>query len=577
MHTVRRLYLFLLLGVVTSVWAAALANDDFAGRQLLSGASVTVTADNTGATVEAAETELSPANYNTLWWSWTAPTNGLLNLHVFSSTNNVKVVAWQGETLTNLNLIASKDFVVPLGPPWVLFPPPTPPEPLRFEVQAGQTYHISIGSSTPGPFSLSLDLCSMRVLIPTLDAVVKGPTNLLVQLSAPQLNIEGQLQALSVTAIFTNPITWTGQRGFYHVPGSTGAPAAVTITNLLPNDYLVYVDATNGAGRRILGPTNHFRVLPGNDFFTNAIPISGFGAPQPFSFVFCTAEVGEPVVAMQYDQRSLWWRWTAPSNGPVLVSAGEAGLGVFSGSRVSQLTALPSIYSDGVLRFQAQRGGVYYIKAVPTFYTWYGSLVITPAPANDDFAHRIHLAGTNFTVTVSNVPSSIEVGEPAHQTPGSLWWTWTAPSTGLLVISPDSPLELNYASVEAFHGTSVLELTPKLNMNELNLIEGIAYRVVAGETLQLAIHADTDRPSANLKFRFYATPPKDQLRIIDLSSQGMAFSLMGEAGQVITLETSTNLLNWIPIQSTTATNTGQMFFGRTPVEGKNAFFRLRRN
>jgi hypothetical protein len=262
MHTVRRLFLFLFLGVVTPVWAAAPANDDFAGRQMLSGASVTFTADNTGATVEAGENEISPSINHSLWWSWTAPTNGLLNLHVFSSTNNVKVAVWKGETLTNLNLITSKDFGVSLGPPLVLFPPSPPPEPLRFEVEAGQTYHISLGSSITGPFSLGLDLCSMRVLVPTNHALLNGPTNLLVQLSPPLLDIEGQPQALSVTAIFTNPITWTGQRGFYHVPGSIAAPTVITITNLLPNDYLVYVDATNGAGRRILGPTNHFRVLP---------------------------------------------------------------------------------------------------------------------------------------------------------------------------------------------------------------------------------------------------------------------------------------------------------------------------
>ena len=282
-------------------------------------------------------------------------------------------------------------------------------------------------------------------------------------------------------------------------------------------------------------------------------------------------------MAMQYDQRSLWWRWTAPSTGAVLVNAGEAGLGVFSGSRVSQLTALPSIYSDGVLRFQAQRGSVYYIKAVPTFFTWHGNLVITPAPVNDDFSHRIHLTGANFTLTVSNLTSSVEVGEPTHLAPGSLWWTWTAPSTGLLLISREPSQGYDSAKIEAFHGTALLELKPKQSVDELSVINGAAYAVVAGETLQLAIQAGSDTPFANLDFRFYPTPPKDQIRIIPLNDGWMTFSIVGQAGQEETIEMSTNLVDWLPLQSTTATNSGQVLFSPTRADRANAFFRLRKD
>src|SRR5439155_18369202 len=61
-------------------------------------------------------------------------------------------------------------------------------------------------------------------------------------------------------------------------------------------------------------------------------------------------------------------------------------------------------------------------------------------PPNDNFANRIVITGSNTSVTGSNVGASFEsldanfeVGEPEHlATFGgkSVWWTWTAPSSG---------------------------------------------------------------------------------------------------------------------------------------------------
>ena len=62
----------------------------------------------------------------------------------------------------------------------------------------------------------------------------------------------------------------------------------------------------------------------------------------------------------------------------------------------------------------------------------------TVAPPNDDFDRRIPLTGTNFAFRASNVGSSREPGEPLHHNvfgTNSVWWSWTAPSSGPVTIS----------------------------------------------------------------------------------------------------------------------------------------------
>src|SRR5256885_16260825 len=61
-------------------------------------------------------------------------------------------------------------------------------------------------------------------------------------------------------------------------------------------------------------------------------------------------------------------------------------------------------------------------------------------PPNDRFSNRITLSGTNITVTGSNAGASKEAGEPDHAgNPGgkSVWWTWTAPTNGEVIINTD--------------------------------------------------------------------------------------------------------------------------------------------
>jgi len=66
-----------------------------------------------------------------------------------------------------------------------------------------------------------------------------------------------------------------------------------------------------------------------------------------------------------------------------------------------------------------------------------GLLLARPAaaapPANDNFASAQALSGSSLSVSGTNVEATKQTGEPQHAgDPGgrSVWYTWTAPSTG---------------------------------------------------------------------------------------------------------------------------------------------------
>ncbi len=81
-------------------------------------------------------------------------------------------------------------------------------------------------------------------------------------------------------------------------------------------------------------------------------------------------------------------------------------------------------------------------------------------PANDAFGARIALSGSSVTTTGANVNATAETGEPAHggsAAATSVWWVWTAPSTGTLTVSTTGSVPAMRSGV--YTGASVSTLT----------------------------------------------------------------------------------------------------------------------
>jgi hypothetical protein len=213
-----------------------------------------------------------------------------------------------------------------------------------------------------------------------------------------------------------------------------------------------------------------FAEPPSNDNFAEA---EDFGSTFPlattFSNVEATEEAGDPHVVLSPSEHSVWFRWEAPSNGPVAVdtcrSEFATTLAVFTGSTLNGLTEIgKDTNTDGRycadatgVGFQAVAGIVYSIMVAGNGFhfpeapapTTQGSfelrLAPIPLPPNDDF---VNPKPTGPSVTTFNDGAftsyatwsdgftwnaTKEPGEPNHAgDPGgaSVWYRWTAPRSG---------------------------------------------------------------------------------------------------------------------------------------------------
>jgi hypothetical protein len=109
---------------------------------------------------------------------------------------------------------------------------------------------------------------------------------------------------------------------------------------------------------------------------------------------------------------------------------------------------------------------------------------------NDLFANRIQIPSAGGTVTGSNTNATKETGEPNHaNAPGgkSVWWTWTAPSTGLVTVSLDgSSFD---TTLGVYQGTNVASLVSIAQDDEggAGSCSRVLFNAVAGATYQIAV------------------------------------------------------------------------------------------
>jgi hypothetical protein len=117
---------------------------------------------------------------------------------------------------------------------------------------------------------------------------------------------------------------------------------------------------------RVVDSTSHMPP-PINDNFANRIPVSGYGLLGTSYDINATTENSEPGNGFA----SIWWSWTAPASGQVVVLArgtpGYPGMDIYTGSELGALNQVPvinsSYYHNGTL-FQASAGQNYKMQAL---------------------------------------------------------------------------------------------------------------------------------------------------------------------------------------------------------------------
>ena len=178
--------------------------------------------------------------------------------------------------------------------------------------------------------------------------------------------------------------------------------------------------------------------LEDNDAFSDATPIDGnHGSVAGVGLRGASVEDGEPP---ETGTQTRWWRWQPPGAGPytLRLSGNDrtiSVLNVFAGSRLGDLRRLAG-GQELVIRTEP---GVSYSIAVGRRHetsfqqrNW-GDLGLSwgETPANDRPSGASALRGARGSVEASHSFATSSPDEPvAVAAHASLWWRWTAPSTG---------------------------------------------------------------------------------------------------------------------------------------------------
>ncbi len=592
----------------------SIPNDSFTNATPISGTSIRAGGSNVGATKESGEpNHAGVAGGDSVWWSWTAPSNGTLTITTAGSTFDTLLAVYTGSVVSNLTAVASNDNDPNGG---------ASSRVTITNVAAGTSYAIAVDGSlgAAGTITLNLDLTvspppandnfTNRIAISGTAAVVTGSNVGATEESGEpgHANYPGRHSVWwSWTAPSSGPITMTTTGSSFDTLLAVYTGSAVTaLTPVAANDddplggqtsrvtfnavatgvYAIAVDAfgdQTGAITLNVGPS----VAPANDNFTNSIAITGLSATVTGFNSAATKETGEPIHAGDAGGHSVWWSWTAPAGGPVSITTAGSSfdtlLGVYLGGTVSGLTNVVSNDDDpdgGVtsrVTFIAAAGATYRI-AVDGKAGAVGNITLSVAtllaPANDNFTNRIALTGAAATVTGSNAGATKESGEPQHAGSAggaSVWYSWVAPANGPVTISTRGSAFDTLLAV--YTGTSISNLVAVAS-NDDDPAGGqtslVTFAAVAGTEYEIAVDGANGASGAIS----LSLAQSVQLAGASISGGQFQFIFHGIPGSRYLLQTSTNLVDWVSIGTNTLGGSTFNFFDASPGTLPRCFFRV---
>lgn len=280
--------------------------------------------------------------------------------------------------------------------------------------------------------------------------------------------------------------------------------------------YRIAVDGFSGASGTVRLLVSGTVTRPPNDAFASAQPLSGSDVSRESDTNRkATKEAGEPAHAGNPGGASIWYSWTAPASGPIVVETAGSDfdtlLAAYVGSSVDSLTEVA--FNDDVSGLQTSRmnftasSGMTYRIAVDGYNgsedaaTGKVKLFLTQSetgPSNDSFATPTPLFGTDASRHGdTNVGATKEPAEPSHAgNPGgaSVWYSWTAPADGPVVVDTAGS---DFDSVLAVYtGASVGSLSAVASNDNVNPSSDQTSRVeftgASGQAYRVAVDGFND-------------------------------------------------------------------------------------
>jgi len=336
---------------------------------------------------------------------------------------------------------------------------------------------------------------------------------------------------------------------------------------------------------------------PANDQFSNRIGLSGTNITVTGSNKKATKETGEPNHAGNPGGASVWWRWTAPTNGDLIITTDGSDfdtlLGIYTGSSVSALSVVisnddHSVFDTSRVRFEAI-GGTEYEIAVDgyndgtnvAFGNIQLNLTFTPEPIvrppNDNFTNAIPLTGFYVNTIGSNVEATHEPGEPSHAGRAgdtSVWWRWTAPSSELFMASTaGSTLDTLLAVYRGSVISNLIVVAANDDQDPTNgvLTSVVYFNAMAGQTYQIAVDG-FDGDWGQIKLHLAALAPRLS-QPQRLTNGTFQFTLTAAPGQTYEIDATTNLMNWTALGAITNITNPSTFTDLTATNSNRRSYR----
>ena len=340
------------------------ANDNFGNAQSIRGNAGTVTGKNNGASKETGEpNHAGNAGGNSVWYVWTAPNSGNYRFDTSGSSFDTLLAVYTGASVGALSLVVSND---DFGG--------TVASQVSFNAVASTTYDVAVDGYGGATGNLVLNW-AFTANLPVISGFIPASGGVGTSVTINGLNFTDP-SAVKFSGVGATFVTNSSTQITATVPaGASTGPISVT--------------TTNGAGQSI----NNFVLTgspPGNDNFANRIAILGAVKTVTASSLFATREANEPLHAGNAGGHSIWWTWTAPSNGTYAITTRASGfdtlLGVYTGTSLASLLTVasnddgPSMGTASLVSFTATGGRAYQI-AVDGYNGASGAIVLTIYPA----------------------------------------------------------------------------------------------------------------------------------------------------------------------------------------------------
>jgi hypothetical protein len=482
-------------------------NDLFNDAAELTGVYAEAEGYTSGAWFEAREPRLDPtATRESIWWNWRAPLSGLAIVQTDGDYYLPPFAIFDGNSLASLRRVPILsanvgDFGYSTA---------------SFNAASGTVYRIAAAGYRFHDGTMIDEVngrVSIAVAVSTLEIISPAPGSVF----SPGALVSGTVRTAfpDIAPPLIDVAAYTAAAQEVARTSASAPDYQFTLTNLPTGRLYLIAAGTSALPPPVFSPALPIRVHPVNDDFAQRALIPRLPALISGSLAGSTFEPAEPAPRGPAAVGSLWWTWTAPSNGTVLLVSSYLTVEVFRGESlasiklVTAITDDPRTYTAPEGTFKAIAGQTYHFRSTgPESGACYASLAWLSS--NDNFADRVMLTGTNLIIEANNSGATTEPGEPF---PGgfvggsSLWWSWTAPQNGTLFVTRTNSMGI----LAVFRGEKLTEL-------ELLYPEGqkndpvVPVVVQAGVSYQIALHAASSgqvNPTVTMYLRFVPDSPND--------------------------------------------------------------------